>query len=111
SSLSVSAQDLAQKIPHDAFAVVIIQTNHFFELMAVRDFDRSAIGRVIIEKSRESGLDDVHSIADFGIALDRSGYFYATLSDSVAYFNFLLPIANIEKFETHFAANEKVDNH
>ena len=105
---SLSAQDLAQKIPHDAFAVVNIQTNHFFELMAVRDFDRSAIGRVIIEKSRESGIDDVHSITDFGIALDRSGYFYATISDSITYFNFLLPIAEIEKFENHFAANESV---
>lgn len=105
---SLSAQDLAQKIPHDAFAVVNIQTNHFFELMAVRDFDRSTIGRAIIEKSRESGIGDVYSIADFGIALDRSGYFYATISDSITYFNFLLPIADIEKFETHFAANERI---
>ena len=105
---SLSAQDLAQRIPHDAFAVVNIQTNHFFELMAVRDFDRSIIGRVIIEKARESSINDVNSIADFGISLDRSGYFYATLSDSITYFNFLLPIADIEKFETHFAANETV---
>ena len=108
---SLSAQDLAQKIPHDAFAVVNIHTDHFFELMAVRDFDRSAIGRVIIEKSRESGIDNVYSIADFGIALDRSGYFYATISDSITYFNFLLPIADIEKFETLFAANESVVDH
>jgi len=108
---SVSAQDLAHKIPHDAFAVVNIQTGHFFELMTVDDFDRSAIGKTIIEKSRDADFQGVNSIADFGIALDRSGYFYATLSDSIAYFSFLLPIADIEKFETHFTAGEAIQDH
>ncbi|HWK98375.1 MAG TPA: hypothetical protein VNQ55_00445, partial [Parapedobacter sp.] len=108
---SASAQDLAHKIPHDAFAVVNIQTDHFFELMTVDDFDRSAIGKTIIEKSGGADLQGINSIADFGIALDRSGYFYATLSDSITYFSFLLPIADIEKFETHFAAGETIHDH
>lgn len=108
---SVSAQDLAHKIPNDAFAVVSIQTGHFFELMKVDDFDRSTIGRAIIEKSRDIDLQGVNSIADFGIALDRPGYFYATLSDSIAYFSFLLPIDDIEKIEAHFAAGETIRDH
>src|SRR3546814_2244030 len=68
----VSAQDLAHKIPYDAFAVVNIQTDHFFELMTIDDFDRSTIGKTIIEKSRGADPKGVNSIADFGIALDRS---------------------------------------
>src|SRR3546814_6612563 len=68
----VSAQDLAHKIPYDAFAVVNIQTDHFFELMTIDDFDRSTIGKTIIEKSRGADPKGVNSIADFGIALDRT---------------------------------------
>src|SRR3546814_355198 len=107
---SVSAQYLAHKIPYDAFAVVNIQTDHFFELMTIDDFDRSTIGKTIIEKSRGADPKGVNSIADFGIALDRTGYFYATLSDSITYFSFLLPIADIEKFEMHFAKNEAISD-
>lgn len=107
----VSAQDLAHKIPLDAFAVANIQTGHFFKLMAVDDFDRSTIGKTIIEKSRGVNPAGVNSIADFGLALDRSGYFYATLSDSIAYFSFLLPIADIDRFETHFAKDETIRDH
>ncbi|MGV3761671.1 hypothetical protein [Parapedobacter sp.] len=108
---SVSAQDLAHKIPHDAFAVVNIRTDHFFELLSVDDFDRSSIGKIIIEKTRDAELQGVNSIVDFGIALDRPGYFYAMLSDSVTYNSFLLPIANIEKFEAHFAADQDIHDH
>ncbi|WP_262248184.1 hypothetical protein [Parapedobacter soli] len=109
--LSVSAQDLAHKIPNDAFAVVNIRTDHFFKLMSVDDFDRSNIGKIIIEKSRQADLQEVNSIADFGIALDRPGYFYATLSDSIVYLSFLLPIADVEKVEAHFAKGETVSSH
>ncbi len=105
---TVSAQDLAQRIPHDAFAVVTIQTDHFFKLISVDDFNRSAIGKTIVEKANESGLDEVRSIADFGIALDRSSYFYTKLTDSVTYFGFLLPIAQTDLFEKHFVHDEAV---
>lgn len=108
---SVSAQDLALKIPQDAFAVVNIQTEHFFKLLSVDEFDRSAIGRAIIEKSKEANDDGVNGIADFGIALNRSGYFYAVLSDSIAHFSFLLPIADTERFEKYFAAGETIRDH
>lgn len=108
---SVSAQDLAHKIPDDAFAVVNLQTDHFFKLLSIGEFDRSAIGKTIIEKARKENLPGVNSIADFGVALDRSGYFYATLSDSVVYFSFLLPIADIKRFEAHFANGEAIRDH
>lgn len=110
-ALSVSAQDLARKIPHDAFAVVNIHTGHFFKLLSIEEFDHSVIGKAIIEKSRDGDFPGMNSIADFGIALDRSGYFYATLSDSIANFSFLLPIADVDKFETHFAKGETIHNH
>src|SRR5690606_25459770 len=62
-------------------------------------------------KSRDADFQGVNSIADFGIALDRSGYFYATLTDSIAFHSLLLPIADAERFETHFAKGEAVRDH
>ena len=108
---SVNAQDLAQKIPHDAFAVVNIQTAHFFELISVDEFNATTVGKAIVEKAQQAGLDGIRGIADFGFALDRTSYFYTTLTDSVTYFCFLLPIADVYAFEKHFAADEFVHQH
>ena len=107
-TVAVTAQDLAHKIPHDAFAVVNIQTDHFFKLMSVEDFNHSTIGKTILEKAGEAGFDGVGSIADFGIALSRTSYFYTKRSDSVTYYGFLLPIDNVDLFEKHFAKGEVV---
>lgn len=108
---AVNAQDLAHKIPHDAFAVVNIQTSHFFELMGVDEFNATTVGRAIREKANEAGLEGVQGIADFGIALDRTSYFYAKLTDSVTYLNFLLPLADAGSFENYFAKGENVNDH
>lgn len=108
---TANAQDLAHKIPHDAFAVVNIQTAHFFELMGVDEFNTTTVGKAIREKANEAGFDGVQGIADFGIALDRTTYFYAKLTDSVTYFNFLLPIADVNNFEKYFAKDENVQDH
>lgn len=108
---AANAQDLARKIPHDAFAVVNIQTAHFFELMSVDEFNATTVGKAIREKANEAGLDGLQGIADFGVALDRTTYFYAKLTDSVTYFNFLLPIADMDNFEKYFAKDENVSDH
>lgn len=107
-AFTATAQDLARKIPHDAFAVVNIQTDHFFKLMSVEDFNHSTLGKAIVEKANESGFDGVESISDFGIALNRTSYFYTKLSDSVTYYSFLLPIDNVDLFEKHFGKDEAV---
>lgn len=108
---AVKAQDLARKIPGDAFAVVNIQTAHFFELISTHDFNATTVGKSIIEKAREAGLGDIQGIDDFGIALDRTSYFYTKLTDSVTYFNFLVPIADINAFEKHFGKDKAIADH
>ncbi len=105
---TANAQDLAQKIPADAFAVTTIQTTHFFELMSADDFNGTTLGKAIIEKASEAGLEGIHGIADFGIALDRTSYAYARLTDSVSYFSVLIPIADVGAFERHFGKEGEV---
>ncbi|WP_257670121.1 hypothetical protein [Parapedobacter tibetensis] len=105
---TVTAQDLAYKIPHDAFAVVNVQTDHFFKLMSVEDFNQSTIGKVLLEKAGEAGLSDIGGIEDFGIGLNKTGYFYTIKTDSVVYYNFLLPLANAQLFEKHFGKDEEI---
>ncbi|MFB2121588.1 hypothetical protein [Parapedobacter sp. 2B3] len=109
-SAVANAQDLASKIPHDAFAVVNIRTDHFFELISVDEFNATTVGQAIREKADEAGLEGIQGVSDFGIALDRTAYFYAKLTDSVTYFNFLLPIADASSFERYFAKGENVDD-
>ncbi|WP_257658354.1 hypothetical protein [Parapedobacter lycopersici] len=104
-----NGQDLARRIPSDAFAVVNIQTAHFFDLMGVEDFNQSAIGSMLLEKARSAGFSSVNSVADFGLDLNRTSYFYTVLTDSTKHYNFLVPIADATVFEQQFIRDEEVE--
>ena len=46
--LQSRAQDLVSRIPGDAFAVVSVKTDHFFELVPAGDFDNSVLGSKLL---------------------------------------------------------------
>lgn len=107
---SVSAQDLAHRIPADAIGVVRINTPRLFDHVGVEEFSQSALGTVIVHFLDDSVDLKQVNLTDYGIALDRSTYMYAVHTDSVNYTTFLWPIADVTKLEsTRFAGKEVVD--
>lgn len=105
---TVKAQDLATRIPHDAFAVVNIQTGQFFKLMTVQDFDRSTIGKALVDMAEKMGVSDVASVADYGFELESTSYFYTSNTDSLTHFTVLIPLADAQTFQRIFAADEAI---
>ena len=105
---TLSAQDLATKIPHDAFAVVNIQTGQFFKLINIKDFDQSTIGKALVGLGEEIGASDISSVADYGVDLTRTSYFWTSKTDSVVYFTVGIPLSDASVFERIFAAEEDV---
>ncbi len=105
----VDAQDLAHKIPHDAFAVVNIQTGQFFKLMTVKDFDHSTIGKALLEMAQKVGASDINSVADYGFDLHSTSYFYTSQTDSLTHYIVLIPLSNLQAFERIFAVDEQIE--
>src|SRR5690606_4789103 len=105
---TLQAQDLAGKIPQDAFAVVNIQTGQFFKLINVADFDRSTIGKALVDLGKKVGASDMTSIADYGFDLNRTSYFWTSKTDSVTHFAVVIPLSDVLAFEQVFTAKEDV---
>lgn len=105
---TLRAQDLASKIPHDAFAVVNIQTGQFFKLIHVKDFDRSAIGKALVDLGQKTGASDITSVTDYGFDLNSTSYFWTSKTDSITYFTVLIPLSDVSAFEQIFAAEEEI---
>lgn len=106
---TLSAQDLATKIPHDAFAVVNIQTGQFFKLIHVKDFDQSTIGKALVDLGEKIGASEITSVADYGFDLNSTSYFWTTKTDSVTHFTVAIPLSDVSAFERIFTANEETE--
>lgn len=91
-------QDLANRIPANAVGVLKVNTPRFFENVSAADFSESALGAALVRFLDENGEGQAN-IADYGIALDRAAYLYATRTDSVRYTVFLWPVADTQKLE------------
>lgn len=96
------AQDLAHRIPEDAFAVVSVRTGHFFNLVDVADFSTSMLGTKMLQAfGKEAGIS-LTSIEDMGVDIHSSLYYYTRQTDSIWYHTILLPLKNSSQFAKGF---------
>ncbi len=103
---ATSAQDLAMKIPKDAFAVVSVKGAGIFDLLTIDEFNQSLLGKKIL---KEAG-DHKHkykSVEDFGVNVKSTGYYYYKTTDSINYHCVLLPLNDAAKFEAIFNSYER----
>ncbi len=105
---TLQAQDLASKIPQDAFAVVNIQTGQFFKLINVEDFDRSTIGKALVDLGQKVSTSNMTSVADYGFDLNRTSYFWTSKTDSIIHFTVIIPLSDVSAFEQAFTAEEDI---
>ncbi|WP_443943831.1 hypothetical protein ACJVDH_12970 [Pedobacter sp. AW1-32] len=108
---TAKAQDLAKKIPSNAFTIATIKGDNVFKLMFVKDFDESILGRKLLSGSSESLNKNLNSIEDFGIDLQKNMYYFNQLNDSITYHQFLIPLKDAQKFESIMASNNHQIQH
>ncbi|MFD2288437.1 hypothetical protein GJU39_04060 [Pedobacter petrophilus] len=106
-SIQNYAQDLAKKIPANAFTVATIKGDNVFKLMFVKDFNESFVGKKLLTETSKSLDKNFTSIEDFGINLEKNMYYFNQLSDSITYNCFLIPIKDATKFESLINDKEK----
>ncbi|RAJ31106.1 hypothetical protein [Pedobacter cryoconitis] len=106
-ALGANAQNLAHKIPADAKAVVTLKGNNLIELMSVKEFNNTFLGKKMVEKMPESVKGQTKTIADFGINLSSVFYYYNQSNDSVSYNCVLAPVNNSGQVDDLFRQSDK----
>jgi len=108
---AAQAQDLAKKIPSNAFTIATIKGDNVFKLMFVKDFDESILGKKLLSGTSESINKNLNSIEDFGIDLQKNMYYFNQLNDSITYHQFLIPLKDAQKFENIIGSNNHQIQH
>lgn len=106
-ALSANAQNLVNKIPADAKAVVTLKGNNLIELMSVKEFNSTFLGKKMLGKMPESVKGQTKTIADFGINLASVFYYYNQSNDSVSYNCVLAPVNNSGQIDDLFKQSDK----
>ena len=106
-ALAANAQDLANKIPADAKAVVTLKGGNLIQLMSVKEFNNTFVGKKITEKLAESAKGDSKTIEDFGFNPSSTFYYYNQSNDSVSYNCVLAPVKNADQIDQVFKQADK----
>ncbi|MBB6498713.1 hypothetical protein [Pedobacter cryoconitis] len=107
STLAVSAQNLASKIPSDALIVVTLKGDNLTRLMSVKEFNNTFVGKEITDKLAGSAKGNFKTIEDFGFNLSSTFYYYNRGNDSVSYNCVLAPVKNAGQLDQLFNGAEK----
>lgn len=100
------AQNSSSKIPSDAAVVATIKGDNLLQLMSMEEMNTSFMGKEILkELSRRD--NKYTSLEDFGFNLNTASHYFFQANDSVNYNAFIVPIKNINKFETFLASQSK----
>lgn len=89
-----NAQDLVHKIPADALAVVTVKGKNLTDLMSVREFNSSFIGKKILNKLATSSKGTINTVEDLGFDVSANFYYYIQTNDSLTYHCVLAPVKN-----------------
>lgn len=106
-ALGANAQSLVNKIPADAKAVVTLKGDNLIELMSVKEFNTTFLGKKMLGKMPESVKGQTKTIADFGINLSSVFYYYNQSNDSVSYNCVLAPVSNSGQIDDLFKQSDK----
>lgn len=93
-ALCVNAQDLVHKIPADALAVITVKGKNLTDLMPVKEFNNSFIGKKILNKLATSSKGTINTVEDLGFDLSANFYYYIQTNDSLTYHCVLAPVKN-----------------
>ncbi|WP_103069229.1 hypothetical protein [Aquimarina sediminis] len=106
SAIHISAQDLASKIPKEVYAVASLKGENLTELFPIEEFDKTTPGKEIIKEVSRKGK--IHSIAELGVDIASTGYYFYQVTDSIRYHCSLIPINDVNQFESLIHESENI---
>ncbi len=97
-----SAQNLENKIPANAMAVISVSGNELLELVSISEFDDYSFVKKMFEELHKNNDSSkaLESIEDLGFNTSSKAYYFYTSNDSVNYHTILLKLTDKNKFES-----------
>ncbi|UII19146.1 hypothetical protein [Fulvivirga ligni] len=86
------SQDLRQYIPADAVMVGSIHGDELFKPQVIQRLHDITHLKKAFEKLSKSLAYEINSLESIGVDIHKSGYFYMAVTDSILYYNFILPL-------------------
>jgi len=97
-TVKTTAQDLISKIPKDASAVITLKGKNITDLLSVKEFENSRLGKVFLKEIKRDTDGKITNLEGFGLDLNRNFYYFLQTEEGVLRHNFLVPLKNKEAF-------------
>ncbi len=104
----VKSQNLISNIPANVFAVASVKNQNLFKLIPIADFDQSFIGNKFLKEISRTKNKAFESVADLGINLNETSYYFSILTDSINYNCYLMPLADATKFSDFIKTDDNL---
>lgn len=108
-TVSLSAQDLIRKVPHDATVVVTFNNKAVFDHLNIADVNLTLTRLGFFDKINGDDMLKTSKIEDLGIDFKSKAYAYVRGTDSIQYIGALIPLANRSQFEAIIPKHKKVE--
>jgi hypothetical protein len=95
------AQNLEDKIPSNAKAVISANGDRIFELLPMSVLNQSDLMQKMFKKAK------VQKLEDFGIDIKQKAYYFYQVFDGKQYHNFLIKLSDKSKYENHLSEYQK----
>jgi len=95
------AQNLENKIPKSAKAVVVANGDRIFELLPMSVLDNSDLVRKILKAKK------INTLKDLGIDFEQKAYYFYQVLDKKQYHNFMIKLSDKSKFEAQLSPYQK----
>ncbi|HWZ22897.1 MAG TPA: hypothetical protein VNW06_09605, partial [Cytophagaceae bacterium] len=103
---SAQAIDLQSKIPKNALYVATINGQNVLAKMPMAALEKLSVMKYLCQSlTKDSG--EV-KMADLGVNIGSSSYFFVEMSDSIIYFTYLFPLSDAKKFEASFIKKSEI---
>ena len=107
STYTTQAQDLIKNIPANAAAVVTIKGKNLTDLLSIKEFENSKIGRELVKELTRSTNGQITSINNIGINFNSSAHYFLEADKGVFSNHFIVPLKNRQSFEKLLATEER----
>jgi hypothetical protein len=99
--------DLQNKIPKNALYVFTINGQNILSKMPMAELDKLIVMNDLCKELTKSSGSKETKLANLGVNVGGTSYFFVELSDSILYFSYLFPISDAKKFESAFIGKNK----
>lgn len=108
-TITLNAQDLIQKVPHDAKVVITFNNKAVFDHLNIGDLNQTLARLGFFDKINGDNNLGASKIEELGVDLKAKAYAFVRSTDSIQYLGALIPLANRSQFEAMIPKHKKIE--